>query len=38
MLRDNDWVKIIKEYLIKYFVFYYNNACRVYKDAKYGAG
>ena len=35
MLRDNDRVKVIKEYLIKYFAFYYNSACRVYKDAKY---
>jgi len=26
-----------KECLIKYFTFYYNNACQIYKDAKYGA-
>jgi len=26
----------IKEYLIKNFAFYYNNAYRIYKDAKYG--
>ena len=38
ILRDNDWVKVIKEYLIKYFAFYYNSACKVYKDAKYGVG
>ena len=25
-----------KECLIKHFIFYYNNACRIYKDAKYG--
>ena len=25
------------EYLIKYFAFYYNSVCKVYKDAKYGA-
>ena len=25
----------IKEYLIRSFVFCYNNACRIYKDAKY---
>jgi len=25
-----------KEYLIKHFVFCYNNACQIYKDAKYG--
>ena len=38
ILKDNDWVKAIKEYLIKHFAFYYNSACRVYKDAKYGVG
>ena len=38
MLRDDDWVKIIKECLIKYFAFCYNSACKVYKDAKYGVG
>jgi len=26
-----------KEYLIKHFMFYYNNAYQIYKDAKYGA-
>ena len=36
MLRDNNRVKAIKECLIKHFTFYYNSACRVYKDAKYG--
>jgi len=25
-----------KECLIKHFTFCYNNACQVYKDAKYG--
>ena len=38
MLRNNNQVKVIKECLIKYFAFYYNSACRVYKDAKYGTG
>ena len=38
MLRDNNRVKAIKEYLIKHFAFYYNSACRVYKDAKYSVG
>ena len=38
ILRDNNWVKVIKECLIKYFAFYYNSACRVYKDAKYSIG
>ena len=35
MLRDDDWVKVIKECLIKYFAFYYNSVYRVHKDAKY---
>ena len=38
MLRDDDWVKAIKECLIKHFTFYYNSACRVYEDAKYSIG
>ena len=38
ILRDDDWVKVIRECLIKYFTFYYNSACRVHKDAKYGTG
>jgi len=25
-----------KEYLIKYFTFYYNNIYQIYKNAKYG--
>ena len=37
MLKNDDRVKAIREYLIKHFAFYYNSACRVYKDAKYGA-
>ena len=36
MLKDNNWVKAIKECLIKHFIFYYNSACKVHKDAKYG--
>ena len=36
MLRDNNYIKATKKYLIKYFAFYYNSACKVYKDAKYG--
>ena len=35
MLRDNNYIKATKKYLIKYFAFYYNSACKVYKDAKY---
>ena len=37
MSRDNNYIKVIGEYSIKYFVFYYNSAYKVYKDAKYGA-
>ena len=36
ILRDNNYIKAIKEYLIKHFTFYYNSIYRVYKDAKYG--
>ena len=28
----------MREYLIKHFVFYYNSAYKVHKDAKYGVG
>ena len=38
ILRDNNRVKAIKEYLIKYFAFYYNSACKIHKDIKYGIG
>ena len=37
ILGDDNQVKVIKEYLIKHFVFCYNSVCRVYKDTKYGA-
>ena len=33
--RDNNYIKAIREYSIKYFAFYYNSAYKVYKDAKY---
>ena len=36
ILRNDDRVKATREYSIKHFAFYYNSACRVYKDAKYG--
>ena len=36
MSRDDDQVKAIKKCLIKHFAFYYNSACKVYKDTKYG--
>ena len=35
MLQDNDYIKAIRKYLIKYFTFYYNSTYKVYKDAKY---
>ena len=38
MAQGNSQVKVIKECLIKYFVFYYNSVYKVYKDAKYGIG
>ena len=38
MAWNNDYIKAIKEYLIKHFTFYYNSAYKVHKDAKYGAG
>ena len=38
ILKDDDRVKVIKECLIKHFAFYYNSACKVYEDTKYGIG
>ena len=38
MAQNNNYIKAIKEYLIKYFAFYYNSACRVHEDAKYSIG
>ena len=35
--RDNGILQGIKECLINSFAYYYNNAYRIYKDAKYGA-
>ena len=35
--EDDNKVRGIREYLIRYFTFCYNNACRIHKDAKYGA-
>ena len=32
---NNDHIKVIKEYLIRHFAFYYNSAYKVHKDAKY---
>ena len=35
MLQNNDYIKVIRECLIKHFAFCYNSIYRVYKDAKY---
>jgi hypothetical protein len=37
-LEDNNQIKGIRECLIKYFTFYYNSTCTVYKDTKYSVG
>ena len=36
MAQNNNYIKVTKKYLIKYFAFCYNSIYRVYKDAKYG--
>ena len=36
ILQDNNRVKVTREDLIKYFIFYYNSEYKVHKDAKYG--
>ena len=38
MAWNNDHVKATKKYLIRYFTFCYNSACRVHEDTKYGVG
>ena len=38
ILRNNNQVKATREYLIKYFIFYYNSIYKVYKDTKYSIG
>jgi hypothetical protein len=38
MLKNNNQIKGMRKCLIKYFAFYYNSACTVYKNTKYGAG
>ena len=38
MLKDYNQAKAIKECTIKYFTFYYNYACIVYKSKKYSTG
>ena len=34
--QNNNYIKVIREYLIRHFAFYYNSAYKLYKDAKYG--
>ena len=34
--QNNNHIKATREYLIRHFAFYYNSACRVHEDAKYG--
>ena len=36
MLYNKEKLKSIKEYIIKGFIFYYNNYCPTYQKAKYG--
>jgi hypothetical protein len=38
ILKDDNWIKGIRECLIKHFAFYYNSACTVYKNTKYSTG
>jgi len=33
--RQSKELKETKGYAMKYFAFYYNNSCPVYKEAKY---
>jgi hypothetical protein len=35
MSEDNNWIKGMRECLIKHFAFYYNSTCIVYEDTKY---
>ena len=35
MLYNKEKLKSIKEYIIKSFIFYYNNYCLIYQEAKY---
>ena len=38
ILKNNNQVKAIREYLIRHFPFYYNSIYKVYKDIKYSVG
>ena len=35
---NNNYIKVIREYLIRHFAFCYNSVYRVYKDTKYSIG
>jgi hypothetical protein len=35
ILEDDNWIKGIRECLIKHFAFYYNSTYTVHKDTKY---
>ena len=37
MAQNNNYIKVIRECLIRYFAFYYNSIYKVYKDVKYSA-
>ena len=36
-IESKEEFKGTKECVVKYFTFCYNNACQIYKEAKYGA-
>ena len=38
MTQNNNYVKAIRECLIRHFAFYYNSTYRVYEDTKYNIG
>jgi hypothetical protein len=38
ILENNNWIKGIRECLIKHFTFYYNSTYTVHKNAKYSTG
>ena len=35
-MEEKEEFKGTQECIIKYFAFYYNNICQIYKEAKYG--
>ncbi len=36
-IESKEEFKGTEEYIVKYFAFYYNNVCQIYKKAKYSA-